>query len=108
MLESFYTKTARVDRLTTVLDDEDQPTAKRDYTTHIASLACHVQPLDDTITQDIPGGFGKNFLMFSAVADIIETDRVIIDSVEYRVIGTEALSVGDKPHQETIIRIFKS
>src|ERR1043165_1367026 len=108
MLESFYTKTARVDRLTTVLDEESSPTAKIDYTTHIESLACHIQPLDDTITQDIPGGFGKNFLMFSAIADIDEGDRVIIDSVEYRVMGTEALSLGNNPHQETIIRVFQS
>jgi len=111
MLESFYTKTARVDRLTTVtevIDDVPTATAKKNYTTHIASLACHVQPLDDTITQDIPGGFGKNFLMFSAIADIDEGDRVIIDSVEYRVMGTEALSVGNNPHQETIIRVFQS
>jgi hypothetical protein len=108
MLESHFTKTARVDRLTTVLDEEDEPTAKKDYQTHIASLACHLQPLDPTITQDIPGGFGKNFLMLSAAADIDEGDRVIIEGDEYRVIGTEQLTFNGKSHQETIIRIFQS
>lgn len=101
MLESHFDKTARVDRSTLIA-----ATAKQDYQTHIASLACHIQPLDPSITQDIPGGFGKNFLMFSPVADIIEGDRVFIDGEEYRVIGTEQLTFNGKSHQETIIRIF--
>jgi hypothetical protein len=107
MLESHFNKTARVDRLAAVLDEEDEPTAKKTYSTHIASLSCHIQPLDPSITQDIPGGFGKNFLMFSPAADIIEGDRVFIDSDEYRVIGTEQLNFNGHPHQETIIRIFQ-
>jgi hypothetical protein len=106
MLESHFDKTARVDRLSVVLDEEDEPTAKKDYQAYIASLACHIQPLDPSITQDIPGGFGKNFLMFSGPADIIEGDRIFIDSEEYRVIGTERLNFNGHPHQETIIRIF--
>jgi len=108
MLESHYDKTARVDRLAVVLDEENEPTAKKAYQTHIATLACHIQPLDPSITQDIPGGFGKNFLMFSGPADIIEGDRIFIDSDEYRVIGTESLNFNGHPHQETIIRIFQS
>ena len=108
MLESHFNKTARIDRLTTVLDEDDQPTAKKNYQPHIASLSCHIQPLDPTITQDIPGGFGKNFLMFSPAADIDEGDRIIIDADEYRVIGTEQLTFNGKSHQETIIRIFQS
>jgi len=108
MLESHFDKTARVDRLAVVLDEEDQPTAKKTYQTHIATLACHIQPLDSSITQDIPGGFGKNFLMFSPAADIIEGDRIYINSEEYRVIGTESLNFNGHPHQETIIRVFQS
>lgn len=102
MLDSHFDKTARIDRLTTTTGN------KKEYTTHIASLACHVQPLDPSITQDISGGFGKDFLMFSSDADIIEGDRVFIDDKEYRVTGTESLSFGGKAHRETIIRIFQS
>ncbi len=102
MLESHYDKTASVDRLALI-----GGTAKKDYAAHIATLLCHIQPLDPSITQDIPGGFGKNFLMLSGTADIIEGDRVFIDSEEYRVIGTEQLEFNGHPHQETIIRIFK-
>jgi hypothetical protein len=102
MLSSYFDKTARIDRLTTTTGN------KKEFATHIASLSCHIQPLDPTITQDIPGGFGKNFLMFSGEADIIEGDRVFVDNEEYRVIGTESLTFNGKTHRESIIRIFKS
>lgn len=101
MLEDHFDKIARIDRLALV-----ENTAKKDFQTHIESLACHIQPLDPSITQDIPGGFGKNFLMLSGAADIIEGDRVIIDSQEYRVFGMEQLNFNGHSHQETIIRIF--
>src|SRR6185503_7599772 len=103
MLDSHFDKTARVDRLTLI-----PSTAKKDYQIHIATLACHIQPLYPSITQDIPGGFGKNFLMFSPAADIVEGDRIFIDTEEYRVIGTDRLNFNGRPHQETIIRIFQS
>lgn len=102
MIESRFDKTARIDRLTTTTGN------KKEYTTHIASLACHIQPLDPAVTQDIPGGFGKNFLMFSGAADIAEGDRVFIDGKEYRVVGTESLTFNGRTHRETIIRIFES
>ncbi len=102
MLNSYYDKPARVHRHTISMGN------KKEFTTHIASLACHIQPLDDQISQDITGGFGKNFLMFSSNADIIEGDRVIVESDEYRVMGTESLSFKGESHRETILRIFKS
>lgn len=102
MLSSHFDKTARVDRLTTTTGN------KKEFTTHIASLPCHIQPTDDQISQDIAGGFGKDFLMFSGAADIIEGDRVIVGSDEYRVVGTEAFNFNGRSHRETRIRIFKS
>src|SRR5436190_23984713 len=102
MLDSHFDKTALVERLTTVTGN------KKTFSSHIGTLACHIQPLDPSITQDIPGGFGKDWLMFSGAADIIEGDRVTIDSNEYRVIGTEAFDFNGHPHRETIIRLFKS
>lgn len=100
MIENHYDKTARIDRLVTTTGN------KKSFSTHIASLACHIQPLDPQITGDIEGGFGKNCLMFSANADIREGDRVFIDSKEYRIVSSESLSFKSS-HQETIIRIFE-
>src|SRR3954466_7587627 len=102
MLDSHFDKTARIDRLATTTGN------KKEFVAHIDSLACHIQPIDPSITQDIPGGFGKDFLMFSGDADIIEGDRVFIDDKEYRLTGTESLTFNGKTHRETIIRIFQS
>jgi hypothetical protein len=102
MLSSHYDKTARIDRLTATIGN------KKEFTTHLASVPCLIQPLDDAASQDIPGGFGRDMLMISAIVDIAEGDRVIIDTEEYRVVGTEALDFGGNPHRETRIRIFKA
>jgi len=82
--------------------------AKKTYTTHLESIACHIQPLDASITQDISVGFGKDFLLFCGVADIQETDRIIWESKEYRITGLVSFSMGHNPHMEISIRIFQS
>jgi hypothetical protein len=102
MISDHFDKTARIDRLAITTGN------KKDFTTHLASVPCHVQPLTDEVTQDMAGAFGKDFLMLSANVDIAEGDMVIIDSEEYRVMGTEALEFGSNSHRETRIRIFKS
>lgn len=112
MISSYYDKTANIERLTTVMEEvgsgEFVATNKKEFTSHLTSVSCHTQPLTDENNQDIPGGFGKDFLMFSDDVDIAEGDRVTIDTEEYRVVGTEALSFLNNPHRESRIRIFKS
>lgn len=100
MIASLYDKTATVKRLS------DASNAKRTYGVHIASLPCHVQPQDRSITEDIEGGFGKNQLLFCAVNDIGEGDRIVIDSEEYRIVGVETFDIGRNPHMEILIRHF--
>jgi hypothetical protein len=107
-LADHYDKDASVKRLTIVLDEDEQPTKEKEYATHIASVPCHLQPLNDQTSQDIPGGFGRDLLMLSDIVDIAEGDRVTIDEEEYRVMATEALDFGLNPHRETTLRIFKS
>jgi hypothetical protein len=102
MIGDYYDKTASVERLATVEGN------KKTFAPHLASVPCHIQPLSDEVSQDMTGGFGKDFLMLSAIVDIAEGDRVIIDAEEYRVIGTEALHFGINSHRETRLRIFKS
>jgi hypothetical protein len=102
MISDHYDKTAAVERLATTTGN------KKAFTAHLASVACLIQPLNDEVSQDMTGAFGKDFLMLSPIVDIQEGDRVIIGSEEYRVMGTEALNFGNNPHRESRIRIFKS
>jgi len=102
MISRLYVTSAEVKRLSTVTGN------KKTFTAHLASVPCLIQPLNDEVSQDMAGGFGKDFLMLSDIVDIAEGDHVIIDEEEYRVMGTEALNFGNNPHRETRIRIFKS
>jgi len=102
MLESHFDTTASIDRLATTTGN------KKVFISHIATLSCHIQPANDQISGDIPGGFGKDSIMFTGDLDIQEGDRVMVGTDEYRVVGTELLSFGRKTHRETRIRIFRS
>lgn len=102
MISDHFDKTASVERLAVVEGN------KKAFTVHLASVSCLIQPLNDEVSQDMTGAFGKDFLMLSPIVDIAEGDRVFIDSEEYRVMGTEALNFGSNPHRETRLRIFKS
>ncbi len=102
MISNHYDKTASVERLAITTGN------KKAFTAHLPSVSCLIQPLNDEVSQDMTGAFGKDFLMLSPIVDIAEGDRVIIDEEEYRVMGTEALNFGSNPHRESRIRIFKS
>ncbi len=102
MISDHYDKTASVKRLSTVTGN------KKAFTAHLASVDCLIQPLNDEVSQDMSGSFGKDLLMLSPIVDIAEGDHLIIDTEEYKVMGTEALNFGNNPHRESRIRIFKS
>ncbi len=102
MISSHYDKTASIERLAVVEGN------KKAFSAHLPSVSCLIQPLNDEVSQDMTGAFGKDFLMLSPIVDIAEGDRVFIDEEEYRVMGTEALNFGNNPHRESRIRIFKS
>lgn len=103
-IDSLYNTTVSVERLKVVSGN------KKDYGTHITSLACSIQPLDPKISQDIEGGFGKDMLMLCSIQDIKEGDRVIHGSDEYRIVGIEKFEqvIGSAIHMEIVLRIFKS
>lgn len=104
MIERMYNQSATTERETAV----GVSTIKKAYTENLSSFRCHVQPLDSEVFQDLPGGFGKNWLMFCPVLDIREGDKVIVDGVtSYRVIGVENYNFSRNPHLEVTIRTFK-
>lgn len=84
-------------------------TNKREFTTYIEGVSCHIQPLDPSLSTDIEGGFGKDWLMFCEPVDIQEGDRIVRDTLkEYRVTGVESYDFMGNPHMEITIRIFES
>lgn len=109
MIESQYNETVQVNRLV------DVPASnKKAFSIHIAELRCHIQPLDPQFSEDKPGSFGKDYVMFCPTADIVEGDRVLRDvdesgnGREYRVVGVERFDFHGHAHMEVNIRIFES
>lgn len=99
MIEDQYNKMVDVQR---VVDDSGNTEV---YDDHITDLPCHIQPLDETFVQDIEGNFGKDWMMFCAVNDILEGDKIIDGADEYRVTGVESFEfLGSPRHMELRIR----
>ena len=99
-----YNQTAVTYRETAV----GQSTIKKAYTVFLTSFACHVQPLDSTLAQSLPGSFGKQWMMFCPVADIKEGDKVLVGGTdEYRVTGVEKYSFSFNPHMEISMKAFR-
>ncbi len=105
-IQDHYNETVKVQRLTLV----EGETAKQEYTDHLVSVKCCIQPLEASITQDINVGFGKDKLMFCDYCDIVEGDRIVHGSDIYRVFGIEKYDgfLGRVRQMEIMIRIFES
>jgi hypothetical protein len=102
-LVDHYNETVSVERLATVSG------RKKTHSQIIASLSCHIQPADESLSGDIEGGFGKNWVLLCGDNDIIEGDRVIWNSNEYKVVGVERHKfMGQQRHMELVLRAFKS
>ena len=102
MLEDHYTETVVVNRLSSG--------TKKTFEEHLTGVKCHIQPFEDDISQDITIGFGKDLLMFCDVVDIIEGDRIVWNTEEYRVVGlmSDFSFLKRAHHMEIRIRAFKS
>lgn len=113
MIKDLYNEFVNVERLVVILNDEDEPTNKKEFETHIENLNCHIQTLDEKISKDITEGFGKDLKLFCDVQDIIEGDKIIRNTQttkdEYRIVGLKNFNnYGDNSHMEIIIRAFES
>jgi hypothetical protein len=86
--------------------DESGSTSE-EYADNIVDLECHIQSLDESFTEDLDGSFGKDSLMFCAISDILEGDRIIDGSDYYRVVGMKIFDFGSiNDHMELRIRMF--
>jgi hypothetical protein len=84
----------------------------KEFSIFIIGLKCLIQDYDEKIGQDITYGFGKDKLLFCALKDIQEGDRVIRTEggkdIDYRVTAVKKFFQGMNPHMEIKIRVFKS
>lgn len=75
------------------------------YEDHLEDIACHIQPLDESYTEDLQGNFGKNWLMFCPVLDILEGDRIVEGDETYRVVTVKSFNfLHQDRHMEIQIR----
>lgn len=110
MIKDFYNELVDVERMDFVYEGSEI-TRKKEFISHLTNVCANIQPLDPSITQDINTAFGKNLLMFCDVLDIIEGDRIIWKTEEYRIVGVEkyeAQTGFTGPHMEIQIRAFKT
>lgn len=81
MIEHNYNKTATVKRYT------DGDGNLESYADHLSNIPCMIYNLSESYDEDIDGRTGKDWIMLCGNVDIKEQDKVIIDSVEYKVVG---------------------
>ena len=96
MIDAHYTRTVNVLRMADGSNDTET------YASHLESVACHIQPLEDAFAEDITGNFGKDFLMFCDRADILEGDRIVDaerESLIYKVVSREAYAFRGRAKQ---------
>lgn len=107
MIERTYNETISVKRF-----GKGVTGYKQTLSDHIASLPCLIYPADPSMTSDIAGGYGKEFIMVCATADIQEGDRLFrtLNAVvkEYRITSIKKYDFIGHDFMEVGIRIFES
>jgi hypothetical protein len=99
-IEDHYDKNINTERLS-------EESGISEYDPNLTGVAAHIQPLDEAYSEDLDGSFGKDSMMFCAVVDILEGDRVIDGTDEYRVVGVKKYKfLGEDKHMEVRIRQF--
>ena len=99
MKRPFFVTNISTKRLTKITGKDNQ-----DWQTCLASVDCNIQPLDSSYNEDLEGSYGKDYLMFCDVVDIIEGDKIISGSTEYIVKGVKSFEVINYSIMELTIR----
>lgn len=91
-----------IKRLEDIADTDNQA-----WGDHLTEIACQIQPLDDSYSEDLEGSYGKDFVMFCAVIEVKQGDKIIDNSTEYIVMGVESYDWQGFSHMELRIRLTK-
>lgn len=103
-IETNYNKTVTVERL---VPSDESGNDTESYEIYLTGVPCHIQPLDESFTEDVDGSFGKDSLMFCSVLDILENDKIVDGTVKYKVVGIKSFNFLDENrHMELRIRLF--
>jgi len=100
-IERNYNKIVKTERL---YDDSGNTESYQD---NILDVDCMIQPLDESFSEDLDGNFGKDYLMFCDVLDILEGDKIIDGADEYKVSGVEKFE-NDRRNSHLELRIRMS
>lgn len=102
MINIEYNQIVDVSRLTSAVNDTEE------YTSHLTGVRASIQPIDDTFNEDQTGSFGKDRLMFCAVQDIKENDKVLFGGTTFRVVAVEDFDDfrRQEQHMEILIREY--
>ena len=96
-----YDNSVNIERLAAGDGDTEE------YAAHISGIKCHIQPLDDAMSETGDGRFGKDWMMFCDDMDIKEGDHVKEGAITYSVVGVERMTfLGEARHMEVRIRLF--
>lgn len=102
-IEYNYDHTVNVLRLV----EDEEIAAQEGYASHLSGVPCHIQPLDESYSEDLEGSAGKEWLMFCDSMDIQEHDKIVDGATTYRVVGVENFSfLGETRHMELRLRHF--
>lgn len=101
-IEKNYNKIIDTQRL------EDESGNVESYQDYLSDIGCMIQPLDDAFSEDLDGNFGKDYLMFCGICDILEGDKIIDGADEYKVSAVEKFVHGRNSHLELRIRMSNS
>lgn len=103
-IENEYNKNVDIERL---VPSDDSGDDTEEYQAHLSDIRCHIQSFDESFTEDLDGNFGKDWMMWCGLEDILEGDKVIDGSDEYKVVGVRRFQFDDSDdHMELRIRKF--
>lgn len=99
MIQMLFDKAVSTQRLGDI-EETDTET----FSENLTSVECNIQPLEDSLSEDIEGNYGQDFLMFCGDEDIEIGDKIIDGSDIYLVKGLEKYTLMGQTHMELTIR----
>jgi hypothetical protein len=99
MKQPYFDTTILTKRITAISGTDNQ-----DWQTNLTGVSCNIQPLDGNYNEDLEGSYGRDYLMFCNIVDIIEGDKIIDGTDEYLVKSVKDYSVMNFSIKELIIR----
>jgi len=99
-ISQFFDNEVDIKRLADVAATDNE-----EWDDHLSEVACQIQPLEDAYGEDLEGSYSKDFVMFCAVIDVKQGDKIVDGEVEYLVAGVESYDFQGFSHMELRIRL---